>query len=273
MMIRHRDSPVGDHRAFISEQHLMRRIFLSGMLVAAFAAGGGWPAIDTSAQQAISEPQLDAFEQRVRDYLLKNPEVIMEALQVLQERRSTAQAEALKRTVAERSAEILDDPVAPVGGNPSGDVTLVEFFDYNCPYCRRVAPTVTAVIENDPDLRIVYKELPILGPDSEFAARAALAARNQGKYGPFHKALMHANQPITENSTLEIARQVGLDIKRLKRDMADPAIEAAIARNARLANALGITGTPGFVIGDRVVPGVLDRATLESLISRARSSS
>jgi protein-disulfide isomerase len=212
--------------------------------------------------------ELDPFEQRVREYLLKNPEVIMEALQVLQERQRAAEAEDLKRTIAERSDEILNDPAAPVAGNPSGDVTLVEFFDYNCPYCRRVAPTVSAL--EDPDLRIVFKEFPILGPGSQFAARAALASRKQGQYVPFHNALMQASEQVTEESVIEIAGAVGLDTEQLRTDMQDPAIEAAIARNLRLANALGITGTPSFVIGDRVVPGAADLGTLQGVIADAR---
>jgi protein-disulfide isomerase len=178
------------------------------MLAAVFAVGAGWLASSASAQRAVSEPELDEFEQRVRDYLLKNPEVIMEALQVLQERQRAAEAEDLKGTIAERSAEILNDPAAPVGGNPSGDITLVEFFDYNCPYCRRVAPTVTALIEDDPNLRLVYKEFPILGPGSQFAARAALASRAQGKYLAFHETLMDAGQQVNEDSVIEIARAV-----------------------------------------------------------------
>lgn len=214
--------------------------------------------------------ELDEFEQRVRDYLLANPEVIMEALQVLQARQRAAEAEQLKRTLAERGEEILNDPAAPVGGNPDGDVTLVEFFDYNCPYCRRVAPTVAEIEAADSGLRLVYKEFPILGPGSEFAARAALASHRQGRYAPFHHALMQATEPVTEASVLEIAREVGLDVERLRADMADPAIAAAIARNLALASALGITGTPSFVIGEEVVPGAVDRGTLERLIAQAR---
>ena len=251
----------------------MPRTLLSILLAAVFAVGMGWLAISASAQRAVSEPGLDEFEQRVRDYLLKNPEVIMEALQILQERQRAAQAENLKRTIAERSAEILNDPAAPVGGNPSGDITLVEFFDYNCPYCRRVAPTVSGLIEDDPSLRVVYKEFPILGPGSQFAARAALASRTQGKYLAFHEALMSAGQQVNEDSVIDIARRVGLDVERLTRDMGDPEIEAAIARNLELANALGVTGTPAFVIGDQVVPGAVDRAILEGLITQARRGS
>jgi protein-disulfide isomerase len=181
--------------------------------------------------------ELDPFEQRVRDYLLKNPEVIMEALQILQQRQRAAEAENLKRTIAERSEEILNDPAAPVGGNPAGDVTLVEFFDYNCTYCRRVAPTMVELEQSDRDLRLVYKEFPILGPGSQFAARAALASRKQRKYVRFHNALMRATEPVTEQTVIEIAREVGLDTERLKQDMQDPAIQDAIARNLQLASA------------------------------------
>jgi protein-disulfide isomerase len=214
--------------------------------------------------------ELDPFEQRVREYLLKNPEVIMEALQILQQRQRAAEAENFKRAIAERSDEILNDPAAPVGGNPAGDVTLVEFFDYNCPYCRRVAPTVTELEEADPDLRIVYKEYPILGPGSQFAARAALAARKQGKYIPFHNALMQATGQVTEATVMKVAREVGLDTGQLRADMQDSAIDEAIARNLQLADALGIDGTPSFVIGDRLVPGAVELSTLQRLVARAR---
>ena len=235
----------------------------------------GAPGIDhVSAQDAppISSKTAgrDPFEQRVREYLLKNPEVIMEALQILQERQRAAEAEGLKRTIAERSDEILNDPAAPVGGNPAGDVTLVEFFDYNCPYCRRVAPTMAELEEADPDLRVVYKEFPILGPGSQFAARAALASRKQGKYVPFHNALMQASEQVTEETVMEIARTVGLDPEQLRADMQDPSIQAAIARNLQLADALGIDGTPSFVIGDRLVPGAVELSTLQGLVARAR---
>ncbi len=251
-------------------------ILVAAAVTAVLAAG--WFVVGADAQRGQVAPQistdpaeLDPFEQRVREYLLKNPEVIMEALQVLQDRQRAAEAETFKRTIAERSDEILNDPAAPVGGNPAGDVTLVEFFDYNCPYCRRVAPTVVELQEADPGLRVVYKEFPILGPGSEFAARAALAARKQGKYVPFHNALMRATDQVTEQTVIEIAREVGLDTERLEQDMRDPAIEEAIARNLQLANALQITGTPSFVIGQQIVPGAVDLRTLQSFVTRARN--
>lgn len=146
----------------------------------------------------------------------------------------------------------------------------MEFFDYNCPYCRQVAPYMTKAETSDPKLRIVYKEFPILGANSTFAAKAALAAHRQGKYAAFHRALMEAKGTLTENGVLEVAGRIGLDIVRLKADMADPKIQAAIDRNLALARALNINGTPGFVVGEQIAPGALDLATMERLISEAR---
>jgi protein-disulfide isomerase len=250
---------------------LFCRLCIAALLLSA-ALGVGQAIAQPTSPMSSKAAELDPFEQRVREYLLKNPEVIMEALQILQERQRAAEADNLKRTIAERSEEILNDPAAPVGGNASGDVTLVEFFDYNCPYCRRVAPTVADLEEADPDLRIVYKEYPILGPGSQFAARAALASQRQGKYVAFHNALMQATEQVTEQTVMAIAREVGLDTEQLRADMQDPAIQEAIGRNLQLANALGITGTPSFIIGEEVVPGAVDHRTLQSLIARARGN-
>jgi protein-disulfide isomerase len=257
----------------------MRRLFLIVPAALAVVAAGAWlvveeavPRASVAQHGAVEAAELEPFEQRVRDYLLNNPEVIMEALQILQERQRVAEEEELRQAIARRSEELLADPAAPVAGNPAGDVTLVEFFDYNCPYCRRVAPTVAGLVAADPDLRVVYKEFPILGPGSTFAARAALAAREQERYAPFHEAMMDAEGTLDERRVLEIARAVGLDLARLRDDMGDPAIEQAIARNLELAAALGITGTPSFVIGEQIIPGAVDRGTLEALIAEVRRS-
>jgi protein-disulfide isomerase len=159
-----------------------------------------------------------------------------------------------------------------VTGNPDGDVTLVEFFDYNCPYCRRVAPVVAEAEAADPQLRIVYKEFPILGPGSVFAAKAALAAHRQGLYFALHEALMQAGGRAAEDSVLAVAKAIGVDIERLEADMADPEVQAAIDRNLALAEALRITGTPGFVVGRRILRGATDLETLQSLIREARTA-
>jgi len=184
-------------------------------------------------------------------------------------------AEAAEQTevqsvLTSRSEEIFRDPNSPVDGNPAGDVTLVEFVDYNCPYCRQVAPTMAEVKSADPKLRIVYKEFPLLGPNSTFAAKAALAAHRQGKYLPFHKGLMQSRGRADQARVFDVASKVGLDVERMKSDLNDAAIAAAIEKNLALAQALRINGTPSFVIGDQVVRGTADLNTLQSLIGEVR---
>lgn len=214
----------------------------------------------------------DEFERRVRAYLLKQPEVIAEAVQKLRERQLAAQQAALQSVIRARADEIFRDPAAPVGGNPNGDVTVVEFFDYNCPYCRQVAPIMEEAEAADPKLRIVYKEFPILGENSKFAARAALAAHKQSKYIAFHKAMMKAKGGATPSAVLAIAKEVGLDVERLEADMKDPAIEKAIQRNLVLAGALRINGTPAFVVGEDIIRGATDLETLKGSIQKARTN-
>jgi protein-disulfide isomerase len=213
---------------------------------------------------------VEVFEQIIRDYLLRNPEVVGEALKVLERRQQEAETAQVRHVILARRAELLQDPASPVGGNPEGKTTLVEFFDYRCSHCRRAAPTVAEAERQDPTLRVVYKELPILGPASVFAAQAALAARAQGKYLAFHRALMAGEGELSEDRTLEIATAVGLDPERLRRDMAAPAITAIIERNYALADALGIRGTPSFVVGEELIRGAVDLATLKVVIEAAR---
>jgi protein-disulfide isomerase len=158
-----------------------------------------------------------------------------------------------------------------VAGNASGDVTVVEFFDYACSHCKNIEPTVKQLLTEDRKIRLVYKEYPILGPASIVAARAALAARAQDKYLPFHDALMVLEEPLTEATIFRVANQIGLDVDRLKTDMAAPAIAEAIERNYALGQALGINGTPAFVIGDDVAPGAVPLARLKQFVTRARA--
>jgi protein-disulfide isomerase len=219
---------------------------------------------------AQSKIPKDEVERLVRAYLLDHPEVIAEALQRLEQRQRAAEATEAKSVLRSRADEILRDGESPVGGNPQGDVTLVEFFDYNCPYCKQVAPHIVKAQATDPKLRIVYKEFPILGANSKLAAKAALAAHRQGKYVAFHNALMENKGTVTERSVLEAAGRLGLDLERLKSDMADASIQAAIDRNLALARALHIDGTPGFVIGEQIAHGAVDLATMEAFVREAR---
>jgi protein-disulfide isomerase len=264
----------------MADRAALSRKSLAWLLVPALviAAAAAWFALDPgfrgseTSQEARGPETQDEFGQRVRDYLLENPQVIVEAMQVLQARQQAAESSEAEAVLAARADEVFHDPMAPVTGNPDGDVTLVEFFDYNCPYCRRVAPVVAAAEAADPQLRIVYKEFPVLGPDSVFAARTALAAHRQGLYFAFHEALMQAGGRAGEDSVLAAAEGVGLDVERLKSDMKDPEIQAAIDRNLALAEALRITGTPGFVVGRRILRGATDLETLQSLVRDARAA-
>ncbi|WP_136616296.1 MULTISPECIES: DsbA family protein [Mesorhizobium] len=220
---------------------------------------------------AADEMSQSQFDQRVHDYILAHPEVLMQALQSLDQRQREAEAAQAKQVLKARADDIFRDKQSPIGGNAEGDVTLVEFFDYNCPYCRQMAPVMEQAVADDPQLKIVYKEFPILGPDSLFAAKAALAADKQGKYTAFHKALIGSRTRVTEAVVLKIAAEAGLDVERMKTDMQQPDIQALIDRNVELAQALRITGTPGFVVGDQIFPGATDLATMKKLIRQARA--
>ena len=217
-----------------------------------------------------STPEPLDFEKEVRAYILANPEIIVEAANQLEARQNETEANELTALITTASDEIFNDPASPVGGNPDGDVSLVEFFDYNCPYCRKAAPVLAELEAGDRGLRVVFKEFPILGPGSEFVARAALASRKQGKYLAFHKAMMGHTGKIDEGSVLEIAAGQALDVELLKKDMEDPAIGQAIAGNLALAEKLRITGTPGFVAGKEIVRGLVPLRSMKELIVRAR---
>jgi protein-disulfide isomerase len=208
----------------------------------------------------------------VRAYLLEHPEVVMEAVRRFGARQQEREESEVQKILKVRAEDILRDPNSPVGGNPQGDVSLVEFFDYNCPYCRRVAPVMVDAEAADPQLRIVYKEIPILGPNSTFAAKAALAVHRQGKYVAFHQALMQVRGTVDEARVLDVAAKIGVDIERMKSDMNDPAIQATIDKNLELAQAVRINGTPGFVLGQQILRGATDLKTLQSLIREARES-
>lgn len=221
-------------------------------------------------ERAAGDLPVEQVEKIVREYLMREPEIIYRALEELQRRQAAAEAERQRVAIAENQGALLSDPASPVGGNPDGDVTLVEFFDYRCAYCRRVVPSLRELLDEDRDLRVVFKDLPVLGPDSVRAARAALASRRQNGYVPFHFALMAADD-LSMQGIRAVAQQVGLDADQLEADMSAPEVLQTIEANYALANELGIDGTPAFVIGKQLIPGAVDKARLEQLIREARS--
>jgi protein-disulfide isomerase len=218
----------------------------------------------------ISPEQRQAIEAIIHDYLMQNPDVLIEALRTAEDKASRDSDAKAAAVLKDRRQEVFDDPATPVGGNPQGDVTIVEFFDYRCPYCKQVQPSLQALLEEDHNLRFIYKEMPVLGAASVTAAHAALAARLQGKYETFHAAMMAAKGQITEDVVYKIAGSVGLDVDRLKSDMTSPEVERAVKANLALASALDIRGTPGFIIGDHIVPGAIELDTLKTLVADAR---
>ena len=215
--------------------------------------------------QQITDEQV---KQLALEAILENPQIIMQAVAILEQRKRERAASA-SNTVR---LQLEQDPNSPNLGNPDGDVTVIEFFDYNCPYCRKAGQTVQELLASDANVRVIYREWPILGEDSVFASRAALAARAQGKYEEFHWALMNGEGRASEASILKLARHLGLDVEKLQADMTSPAVEAHIAQSSALARTLGFTGTPAFIVGDRTAPGMLSTDEITAMVAEARAA-
>jgi len=197
--------------------------------------------------------------------------VVVEAFRAYEQRQQALEAERQRAALMAEAANLNRDPLSPVLGNPEGDVTVVEFFDYRCPYCKRIAGALQGLVAEDPNVRLVMKEYPILSQESVDAARAALAADRQGLYEPFHFALMERGGAMTAAEVMSVAHSVGLDIDRLRQDMQLPEIEEALRRNYALGEKIGVTGTPAMVIGGTVVPGAVSLEHLRSLVAEARA--
>lgn len=219
---------------------------------------------------ALSEKDKNQVEQIVHDYLLKNPKLLEEMLAALQTVKAKEAADAAEKGIADHREALLSADPRMVAGNPDGDVTVVEFFDYRCPYCRLAQANISKLIEQDPKVRIVFKEYPVLGPESITASRAALASVKQGKYVPFHMAMMSLDKPLTDDLIYETAKSVGLDVKQLKDDMKDESIDKVISDNEDLAEKLGVEGTPNFIIGNQLLQGLVSYETMTDAISQAR---
>lgn len=218
--------------------------------------------------------QRAAMDAMIRDYILRNPEIILEAMEILEQRRDMAAAET-DRTLASTHREALEnDGFSQVLGNPDGDVTVVEFFDYRCGYCKQAHEHVKELVESDGSIRYIAKEFPILGPESVFAARAAMAASVQGVdlYDAFNSELMNHTGALSENTVFAIAGDVGLDVDKLRVDVEDPQLAENIRTTYGLARALEITGTPGFVIGDTILRGFAPLETMRAMVDEARKN-
>jgi len=206
-------------------------------------------------KSGFSKSQEKAIAELVRKTLLERPEILQEAFAALEKRDKEREAKSKQEALASSADMLFRSKLSPVAGDPRGDVTVVEFFDYNCPYCRKAFHDLDAVMKDDPKLRVVFKEYPIFGGASLIAAKAALAARKQGKYFEFHSAILRAEGRATRESVFRTAKKLGLDIARLKKDMNSPEVRQSIAETRRLASRLGIHGTPAFYVGDKYIGG------------------
>jgi len=248
-------------------------LVLCGGLVAVgivLAARGTMPVGPAASALPMTGEQA-ALGKSIRDYLMANPEVLVEAMQELERKQDSQRESVAQKAIQENRAALMNDPESPVVGDPNGDVTIVEFSDYQCPYCKRAHTAVKAVLAADSKVRLVFKDLPILGEPSRIAAIAALAARTQNKHLALHDALMEFNGKLDRARIMEIAGTVGIDVGKLQKDMDDPKLKEIIDRNMALASALGVRGTPAFVIGNQFVPGAVDADTLKRMINDART--
>jgi protein-disulfide isomerase len=228
-------------------------------------------AAQVSAPTGFSPEQRAAIVDILREALRQDPSILREALVALQAAETRDRQGATRGAIAAHAEALLRDPADPVKGNPQGAVTIVEFFDARCGYCKQLHPVVEQLLRRQPDVRLVMKDLPILGPNSILASHALLAAQAQGKYAALQDALMRLREEPAEPVLRREAERVGLDWARLRQDMNDPAIQRRIEANGRLAAALRIEGTPAMVIGEALVPGAADLATLERLVGEARA--
>lgn len=240
-------------------------LLLALLLAAPSARAADPPPAFTPAQRA----EIVAI---VRDALVRDPTILRDAVTALQASESAHRQAAAETAIDAAGPALTRTPGDPVAGNPQGDVTVVEFYDLRCPYCRRMLPVIGSLLQRDPKLRLVYKDIPILGEASVLGARAVLAAERQGGYARLQSILMHQPPQFTEDSLHAAATEAGLDWPRLQRDMQDPAIAARIQANLDLARQLGIDGTPAFVVGHALIPGAVDLADLQEAVSNARQT-
>jgi protein-disulfide isomerase len=238
------------------------------------------PALGSAQEQSrpvlsdMTEAEREAFRTEVRAYLLEYPEVLMEAINILEARRKADTLQADAALIAASSEQLYNDPHSWVSGNPEGDVTLVEFLDYRCGYCKKAHPEVQELLKRDPNIRLVVKEFPILGPDSMAAGRMALAALDldPANFEALNDALMSFEGQLIEPVAYQIASGVGYDIAALRDHAASAEIEARISDNYALARTLGLQGTPSFILGNRIIRGYLPIEQMLAAVADARAA-
>ncbi len=253
---------------------------LTSLLTAGALAATITSPMAMAADTAMSPEQTKQVEQVVHDYLVNNPEVLMEASQALQRKQQQSMQEQAKASISQNADQLFNEKLA-VNGNAKGGVTLVEFFDYQCIHCKKMSPVVGALVKKDANLRVIYKEFPIFGKGSETASQAALAAAMQGKYMQLHDALLSTDKRLDDAVVMDIAKSVGLDMTKLKTDMNSKTVTDALAANRALAEKMHLQGTPAFIVAatpagqlkadsdPAFIPGAASEEVLQGLITTA----
>lgn len=253
---------------------MIRRFPLFAALLVALVglAPGGRALAQQSAipHGGFSEAQRREIVDILRQALRSDPSILRDAITALQADEGSRQEGASRAAIAASQEALTRTPGDPVDGNPKGDVTIVEFYDVRCPYCRRMLPVFADLLRQDRNVRVIYKDIPILGPGSVVGARAVLAAQRQGGYAKLRAALMTGPAQVDTEVVKAAAQRLGLDWERLQRDMADPAIQARIDANLKLAQVLGIQGTPAYVVGNEMLPGAVTLADLQAVVAQMR---
>lgn len=260
-------------------------LLTAGTLITAIASPVAMAAAAAAADtNAMSDAQKKQVEKVVHDYLVSNPEVLLEASQALQQKQQQTMQVQAQAAIQENANQLFNDSMA-VAGNPKGNATLVEFFDYQCIHCKKMAPVISGLIKQNSNLRVVYKEFPIFGKSSDTASRAALAAAMQGKYMAMHEALIKQEGRLNDQLIMDTAKSIGLDVAKLKTDMASKAVNDALEANRQLAEKLHLMGTPAFIVAatqdgklkegskPAFIPGAASEESLQELVKKATSNS
>ncbi len=240
------------------------RMLMAGILGLSLTTGSAMAA------DALSAAQQNAVKEVVKSYLKENPEVVIEAIQAWQDKQAAQEAEQQKKAIGMLMESLAEDTKTPYLGNEKAKTLVVEFSDYNCPYCKRAYAGIRDLLAEDGDIKIVMMEFPVLGPMSEFASKAALAAHMQGKYDAFHSGMMDTKTRLDKPGVLGVAKNIGLDMDKLAKDMESSAVADELQGNAMMARMLGISGTPAFVIGDQLIPGAVGKDKLKAMVDASR---
>lgn len=226
--------------------------------------------------QSFNQSQIKEIQGIIHGYLIHNPTVLVEASRALQQQQQTAAQKGAVQAITKYADKVFNSDGKPVAGNPKGNITLVEFFDYQCPHCQTMGPIIVNLIKANPNLKVIYADWPIFGGNSQFAAQAAVAAMQQGKYAPFHAALTKKGYPLTKKDVVAIAKTIGINTEKLQKDMKDPSVAKVLKNNFGIAKDLKIMGTPAFVIGNtktqqyKFFDGQTDQDTLQKIIDSVK---